>query len=215
MPASVLTPGSTGLLSVEEENFAFDVRSRKRKLPTGSAKLREIKASLERSIKEVEVLREEMSEIRKADGNHESALGFDLFDYLAMDDTESSIWITDQLAKTLKEKISEKKAFFEPLEMVRGCQSVEAEACTRYNRGENCSSHWHFVTKLENPASSLSCNMLTGEELRLHCCVLCLEALDVISGHPLVQCPWVRKETWNKLEQKSEKDDEKSTREEF
>ena len=38
------------------------------------------------------------------------------------------------------------------------------------------------------------------EELRLHCCVLCLEALEIICGHPLVRCPWIKEQTWTKIE---------------
>ena len=184
-------------------------------MPTGSAELREVKAALERSIKEMQDLRQERNWLRKASTKNESALGFDLIYYLAMSDIESSIWITDQLVKALKEKISKNKAFFEPLEILRGCKSVEARACARYNREELCSSQWHFVTKLEHPTSSLSCGRLSGEELRLHCCILCLEALDVISGHPLVQCPWVQKQTWTKLEMNNERDNNRVAEKDF
>jgi hypothetical protein len=178
----------------------FGVRSRKRKIPTGSSKLNKIKSASEINNKEMQDIREAMT---KAFARNESALGFDLVDYLAMDDVESSRWITDQLAKTLKEKMSTRKDFFEPLEMLRGCQPVEARACARYNRGKLCPSQRHFETKPKT--SSLICERVSGEELRLHCCVLCLETLDIICGHPLVQCPWVQETTWNKLQMKNEK----------
>ncbi len=93
--------------------------------------------------------------------------------------------------------------------------------CARYNRGEDCSlGKWH-TTYRDTRQGPYEARQVTFDarhrinlqhesdrehstdikmkknELRLHACTLCLEALMSIHGHSVLNCPWIQKKNWN------------------
>ena len=60
----------------------------------------------------------------------------------------------------------------------------------------NCPSNWRAISRAEGPGGG----WVDKLDLRLHCCTLCLESLGIIVGHPVMNCPWVLKKTWESIE---------------
>ncbi len=87
-------------------------------------------------------------------------------------------------------------------------------ACARYNRGEECTlGKWHSTYKSESNWPSNRASRMESlqqdqgnnskhkhsnrrNELRLHVCTLCLEALGSANGHCVLDCPWILKKNW-------------------
>ena len=82
-------------------------------------------------------------------------------------------------------------------------------ACARYNRGEECNlGKWHLTHKPDGLWTSNGARRRHEQdqpgpeppskrnELRLHICTLCLEALGSAVGHSVLNCPWIKKENW-------------------
>ena len=139
--------------------------------------------------------------------------------YLNKGFIESAKWIKDVVAKNMSDKmVSEKnKTRFEALITVkkRSCY-LGVRACARFNRGELChSGKWHTTHRPDGlwtrhgPAGRQEVEGSSAEqqgradhqsrknELRLHACTLCLEALGAAYGHTVLDCPWILKKNWN------------------
>jgi len=175
---------------------------------------------VERS-KELDALKEkiEKTELERAQTTLgiEYALEFDKSAYLSKGFIESAQWIKNVLAKNFIEMMNadENKKRFE-LFMINKKHSshIGIRACARFNRGEECSlGKWHSTHKSEltwtgknhqfkqqsrhNAEGSSQDTVPRRNEMRLHVCTLCLEALGSANGHSVLDCPWILKKNWN------------------
>jgi hypothetical protein len=173
------------------------------------------KKELERS-KELEALKVkiEKSEAERMQTALEYTLGFDKNVYLSKGFIESAQWIKNVLAKNMNDKMNEERhrERFETLIISKKPSShLGIRACARYNCGEECNlGKWHATQKNEPNWSSKSNQFRPlrnsedrGElrqdpspkrnELRLHICTLCLEAIGSANGHSVLECPWIMK----------------------
>jgi len=84
-------------------------------------------------------------------------------------------------------------------------------ACARYNRNEECNiGKWHLTHKPDGMWTTQGLQRQRDlqqdhrggsnprkNELRLHVCTLCLEALGAAMGHRVLDCPWILKKNWS------------------
>ncbi len=176
--------------------------------------------------KELEELKKKIDDkqIDSADSKNEKekeeeyALNFDKNAYLSKGFIESAVWIKNVLAKSLLEKVSEERnvlKFASIMKTKKTSGYLGYRACARYNRREECNlGKWHLTHKpdglwtkqrqQELNQSKLSQNSRTNDgdqppkrnELRLHVCTLCLEAFGSANGHSILNCPWIKKNSW-------------------
>ena len=150
------------------------------------------------------------------------ALGFDKELYLNKGFIESAKWIKDVVAKNMSEKMLSvnNKTRFEALitSKKKSCY-LGVRACARFNRGELCQSgKWHTthrpdglwtrhgpMGRQEDELSGADQHVRVDHrvdqqgrknELRLHACTLCIEALGAAYGHTVLDCPWILKKNW-------------------
>lgn len=154
----------------------------------------ETKQRLERVTKEMEGMKSEMATLRMEAARSPKifALGFVPSVVLAKSHLELLKWVSDVLSIKMKEKMGTHRNHFKVIESVSGVESVGIRTCPVYNRIEFCTLKWHHRTKITKSGRPRA-------DLRLHCCTLCMEALGIICGHPLLQCPWIYEETWRKI----------------
>jgi len=149
----------------------------------------------------------------------EYALGYSLDEYLDKGFIESAQWIKNVIAKNMSEKMMQdqhKTKFIATSINKKASTHMGIRTCARYNRGEDCNlGKWH-PTHTSSPL--WICNdarqRITGHqqrdlhqndlpnrrnELRLHACTLCLEALMSINGHSVLNCPWIQKKNWSEI----------------
>ena len=155
----------------------------------------------------------------------EYTLGFDKIAYLRKGFIESAQWIKNTLAKTMIEKMNEEKnqeRFATFMTAKKSSAYLGYRACARYNRGEECSlGKWHLTHKpdgiwttrglarrqdsesaqsgstLHRDGLDKNDHQMKRNELRLHVCTLCLEALGSAVGHRVLDCPWILKKNWS------------------
>ena len=155
----------------------------------------------------------------------EYALDFDRETYLSKGFIESAQWIKNVLAKNMNEKMNsdDNKKKFEAMRINRRqSRHLGIRACARYNRGEECSlGKWHATHNMDGiwtnhgsrhrafreypdgqqrqhdePGDARLTTSTRRNELRLHVCTLCLEALGSANGHSVLDCPWIMKKNW-------------------
>lgn len=148
----------------------------------------------------------------------EYAIGFDKQTYLGKGFIESAQWIRNTLAKNMNAKMLDdknKEKFEALITAKRASTYLGVRACARFNRGEECSGgKWHTTNKIEAIWTKHSNNYLDTQpdhqssrnrngdltqkrnELRLHICTLCLDALGSANGHSVLNCPWILKKNW-------------------
>lgn len=144
---------------------------------------------LKKVTEEMEKLREEMI-ILQSRGGVRYALGFDPGEFIKMKFTESLQWVTSTLTPRMKDEMAKFPEYFRIVQLIGDISDVGNKTCAGYNRGSPCRTKWHTYNRPTGAYSGV-------EELRLHCCVLCMEALGIVSGHPLVECPWINQATWS------------------
>ena len=192
------------------EDLRGSIEARKKRKMDVTQELVETKETLKRLTDEMDRMREEgrktreeLSEIRgeRASVNlsTQHALGFRPNEYLAMSYVKSAEWVAGPLATRMKAIMKLYPYYFEPYKVINGVDSIGARTCAKFNRGEFCPTKWHKHDKLirRDPGEAQGVPPRTRSELRIHCCVLCLEALKVIVGHPLMNCPWTRTSSWD------------------
>ena len=160
-----------------------------------AAELVDTKERLERVNKEMEGMKSEMDQLRKATGAPlKKIFALDVIPsiVLAKPNLELLRWVSDVLAVKMKEKMKAHRDYFRAIEAVAGVDSVGIRTCPVFNRIEYCSVKWHHRTKTTKAGRPRA-------DLRLHCCTLCIEALGIICGHPLLRCPWIYEDTWKKI----------------
>ena len=144
---------------------------------------------LKKVTEEMEKLREEMI-ILQTRGGIRYALGFDPGEFIKMKFTESLQWVTSTLTPKMRDEMAKYPEYFRIIHLIGNISDVGNKTCAGYNRGSPCRTKWHTYNRPTGAYSGV-------DELRLHCCVLCMEALGIISGHPLVECPWINQATWS------------------
>jgi hypothetical protein len=148
---------------------------------------------LKKVTEEMEKLREEMITIQTR-GGVRYALGYDPAELNKMKFTESLQWVTTTLSIRMKSEMEKFPEYFRFTQLIGGISDIGNKACAGYNRGIPCRNKWHtFVRYAANRKPET-------EDLRLHCCALCMETLGVLTGHPLVECPWTREATWSVIQ---------------
>ena len=120
------------------------------------------------------------------------ALGFIPTLVLAKSHVEMLKWVADVLTSNMKKRMESHSDHFSIIATVTGVDAVGVRTCPIFNRLEYCALKWHHMSKMGRSGRSRS-------ELRIHCCTLCLEALGIICGHPLLKCPWIYEDTWKKI----------------
>jgi hypothetical protein len=79
--------------------------------------------------------------------------------------------------------------------------------CARYNRGEECNlgrihtTHkpdWQENRPHQPSTSTEPTPRPRKNEMRLHSCTLCMEALGSAHGHSVLNCPWILQKNWKK-----------------
>ena len=166
---------------------------------------------LEQLKKKIDKRNEEMTD-KETEKEIEYALGFNKDTYLSKGFIESAQWIRNTLAKSMIEKMldEQNRERFEVLVTSKKASAyLGVRACARFNRGEECSSgKWHTTQKIEaiwtkngtnHPERLANRNVEQAQkrnELRLHICTLCLDALGSANGHSVLNCPWILIKNW-------------------
>ncbi len=129
------------------------------------------------------------------------ALGFSPEEYLSQGFIASANWISEKIAKNMRDRMSKMEERWKAFKQIKNAEYNGVKSivpCVTFNRGEGCRlGIWHTtLKKYSNNESDLARRLLTREELRVHCCTLCLKALGVICMHSVIDCPWILEENW-------------------
>ncbi len=168
--------------------------------------------------KELEELKKKIEEKEKVQQPEliHYALGFDKNAYLNKGFIESAQWVKNDIAKKMIEKMNEegfKEKFSTFLISKNASVYLGYRACARFNRNEECNlGQWHLTHKPdglwtqnglrqrhgqeENPGEYSRVRQQRRNEIRLHVCTLCLEALGSAVGHCILDCPWILEKNW-------------------
>jgi hypothetical protein len=153
--------------------------------------------ALDKVTKEIDELRNEMKKIREGATREEPgggfALGFNLESFNAMNYTKGLSWVAETLAVKMKEEMNQHPDYFQKYDQLGDINPQGYRVCARYNRGEDCNFSWHAHNKQGKKGKT------SLREIRLHCCSLCLVALGLAAGHQIINCPWIKKETWSQI----------------
>ena len=170
-------------------------RNRKRKMETTGDELAATKEALNKVTKEMDELRSELSKIRgETTANLGFAFGFSPGEFNSMNYTKGLAWIETELAVKVKAEAAKFPKHFEMSKMMGEMKHTGIRVCARFNRGEGCQFPWHVHNKPNKKGQG------QHRELRLHCCAVCAEAFGIWAGHQLMDCPWIKTETWSALE---------------
>lgn len=120
------------------------------------------------------------------------ALGFDPVEFNKLKFTESLQWVSVNLVVNMKQEMENYPEYFQIVKLIGNISEIGNRACAGFNRGSSCHKKWHCFFRQRGNGGV--------EELRLHCCALCMEALGVLSGHPVIDCPWIKAVTWHKIQ---------------
>jgi hypothetical protein len=147
--------------------------------------------ALKRVTDELETMKRKITALENG-GETRYALGFDPSEFSKMKFTESLQWVTSTLVASLKQEMENFPEYFKIVKEIGNVVEIGNKACAGYNRGYPCRKKWHTYIRHTGQRDG-------GEELRLHCCALCMEGLGILSGHPLINCPWIKLDTWNNI----------------
>lgn len=166
--------------------------------------------------KEIEELKKMIDEKELSQQIYETEyeFGFDKNEYLSKGFIESAQWVQNCLSKLMLEKMNEEKNKLRFANFVIAKNSSKNNgyrACARYNRNEECNlGNWHLTHRPEGLWTAHGMQRQSGQqgyhprqaqikknELRLHVCTLCLEALGTAVGHRVLDCPWLLKKNWS------------------
>lgn len=146
--------------------------------------------ALKEVTEEMEKMREKMDALENG-GLVRYALGYDPVEFNKLKYTESLQWVSTNLVVAMKQEMENHPEYFRFAKQIGSVAEIGNRACAGFNRGSSCRKKWHTFYHQTHRGGA--------EELRLHCCVLCMEAIGVLSGHPLIDCPWIKAETWNSI----------------
>ena len=77
--------------------------------------------------------------------------------------------------------------------MMGDIQPKGVHACARFNRDESCQLSWHVHNKPNKKGQG------QRRKLCLHCSALCAEVFGILAVHHLIECPWIKSETWSTI----------------
>lgn len=165
-------------------------RSKRQKMAQagGDDELIATQLALKQVTEKMEKMREQMVALQSG-GEVRYALGFDPIEFNKLKFTESLQWVTTNLVVNMKQEMENYPEYFRIVKQIGNIVEIGNKACAGFNRGSSCRKKWHTYYRHTGHRDG-------AEELRLHCCVLCMEALGVLSGHPLINCPWIKAVTW-------------------
>ena len=184
-----ITDGSSRKRRIEEEETSAEKGTEK-----------QLMDKLLKVTNQMTELKNELLKLRSDVSRSEFEFGFDTQDFLSKAPLDSLMWVTENLVGKMKEKKIKFGFYFEAISLIKGTRDVGTRSCAFYNRGSrctaNCPSNWRAISRAEGPRGG----WVDKLDLRLHCCTLCLESLGIIVGHPVMNCPWVLKKTWENIE---------------
>jgi len=136
--------------------------------------------------------------VKKSSNKNKYALDFDPEEYLSLGFIASANWIAEKIAKNMRERMMKADGRWEAFKKMRNSEMRSMVPCVSFNRGEGCRlGSWHTtLKKMSSTEHDISRRTLTREELRVHCCTLCLKALGVLCTHSVIDCPWTLEENW-------------------
>ncbi len=172
--------------------------NRKRKMESTDEELRRTKDALSKVECEMSIMRSEMEKLRS--GGHEgesNALGFVPSTFMALNCMVALSWVSDTVVPEMRKEMEKFPKYFEKRisELPTGAGGLGIKCCLKFNRGEECGVEWHVHSRPKKNGQGYR------KELRLHCCVLCKEALDVVACHNLLKCPWISLNEWRKVKE--------------
>lgn len=124
------------------------------------------------------------------------ALGFVPSTFMAMNLIKASAWVENNLASKMKIELAKYPEYFTSARHLGDVKTIGFKSCMRFNRGEDCNKMWHVSTRPKRRSTGYT------KELRIHCCILCMEALGVMACHHLLICPWLKDDTWRSIGEK-------------
>ena len=119
-------------------------------------------------------------------------LGYDPVEFNKLKFTEWLQWVSTNLVVSMKQEMENFWDYFRCVYQINRIQDLSNKACIGYNHGAICQKKWHTYL---HPSG---CRGV--EELCLHCCILYMEAMGVLSGHPLINYPWIKAYTWSNIQ---------------
>ncbi len=147
--------------------------------------------ALKRVTDELDTMKKKMTALERGEVRY--ALGFDPVEFNKLKFTESLQWVTTTLVANMKQEMENYPEYFRFVKEIGNVTEIGNKACAGFNRGSVCRKRWHSYIRHTGHREE-------AEELRLHCCVLCMEALGILSGHPIINCPWIKAVTWSAIE---------------
>jgi len=161
-----------------------------------NSELQKTTEALYRVEREMNKLKAEMDLMREGKSPDEHALGFVPLTFMAMNYSGAISWVADTLALEMKREMLKYPRYFAMASLIGDAKTIGFKSCARFNRGEDCPKMWHTQARPKKKETGYV------KELRLHCCALCAEALGIVTGHHLLSCPWLKKETWKVILEK-------------
>ncbi len=159
--------------------------------PGSSDELVATQQALKRVTNELETMKRKITALESG-GEARYALGFDPIEFNKLKFTESLQWVTSTLVVNLKQEMENFPEYFRMVKEIGNVMEIGNKACAGFNRGSACRKKWHTYWRQTGHKDGIV-------ELRLHCCVLCMEGLGILSGHPVINCPWIKLDTWNRI----------------
>ncbi len=161
------------------------------------AKLQEEMDEMRKTIKKLTSAKD-VKPTKQSTNKIKYALKFDPEEYLSLGFIASANWIAEEIAKNMRERMMKSDGRWEAFKKMRNLEMRSMVPCVTFNRGEGCRlGSWHTtLKKMSSTEHDISRRTLTREELRVHCCTLCLKALGVICTHSVIDCPWILEENW-------------------
>lgn len=190
-----------------------DKKDHSKKAKSSKEKETKEQKAVDRMKHEMEEMKKKIDELTKLTEQTETkkeendfALGFDKNEYLEMGFINSAIWITNVVAANMKERMKENEERWKILQQLKPAFTA-GTPCATFNRGEPCNlGKWHSAprklhikARLAEPFSHQPRSLAiqsSREELRIHACTLCMKALGIASGHPVLDCPWILEKNW-------------------
>ena len=114
-----------------------------------SEELKSVRADLERKQQEIQELREEMNKMKNEASRTKFAFGFDIEEFKKKSFINASRFASDTRKVAMIERMLTSNKFFEPFKLMKGCRTVNAKTCGRFNQGTVCYDQWHVNQKKE------------------------------------------------------------------
>ncbi len=177
--------------TIDLREIIVEKNKRQKMAQAGDDELVATKQALKEVTEKMERMKEEMDALQ--DGVcARYALGFDPVEFNKLKFTESLQWVTTNIVVNMKQEMENHPEYFRFVREIGNIVDIGNKACAGYNRGSSCHKKWHSYFRQTNYRGV--------EELRLHCCALCMEALGLLSGHPIINCPWIKAITWDRIQ---------------